>query len=621
MAKDSNKKKTQKEINRENLQAGLALIHAHPLFGNCHHVRTWIGNRNSLGAATMCVVDAGGCLYVNEDAMLSPKQWAYVLAHNILHLAFGHFDAETMPGYMITGSDGKIKKCVECDPLLWNMACDIYVNKFLHDVKFGQSIHNDVSQYISGGHADERKIYEHLLSTGISGTANEFGTSAIGTPDMKGIDTPNEYNKEAGHYNIFTREFTIALAHSVSRTVGEAGGHSYTNERWDSRGKRAAKWFMDHYPLLGGVASHFKIIDDYKLCQQNDIHIAAIDVAAGELYLNPFSALSFEEWKFVLAHEYLHAGLMHHERCNGRDCYLWNVACDFVINGWLSELQVGSMPQDGILFDPDLKNLSAETIYDILLTDLKKYQKLNTFRGFHKEDILDSGTSKSHDGITLDEFCRNAMMQGLNYHLSSGRGLIPTGLIEEIRALSMPPIPWDVALANWFDLHFKPIEKRRSYVRPSRRQACTPDIPRARYIDSNMLSNGRTFGVVLDTSGSMDVHMLGKALGSIASYAVAHEVPLVRVVFCDAQSYDVGYLAPEDIAGRVRVKGRGGTTLQPGIHTLETANDFPKDGPILIITDGEIEEHFVVKHEHAFLLPKGKRLPFRAKGDVFYFDN
>ncbi|MDE5781427.1 MAG: hypothetical protein K2I03_08115 [Lachnospiraceae bacterium] len=38
-----------------------------------------------------------------------------------------------------------------------------------------------------------------------------------------------------------------------------------------------------------------------------------------------------EEWKFVLAHEYLHADLMHHERCNGRAHYLLNVACDFVI--------------------------------------------------------------------------------------------------------------------------------------------------------------------------------------------------------------------------------------------------------------------------------------------------
>lgn len=109
------------------------------------------------------------------------------------------------------------------------------------------------------------------------------------------------------------------------------------------------------------------------------------------------------------------------------------------------------------------------------------------------------------------------------------------------------------------------------------------------------------------------------ALGSIASYGAARGVPMVRVVFCDARAYDAGYMAPEEIAGRVEVKGRGGTILQPGIDLLEQAADFPKDGPILVITDGLIEEKLYLHREHAFLVPKGRRLPFRARGKVFYF--
>ena len=58
------------------------------------------------------------------------------------------------------------------------------------------------------------------------------------------------------------------------------------------------------------------------------------------------------------------------------------------------------------------------------------------------------------------------------------------------------------------------------------------------------------------------------------------------MVFCDAVTYDAGYLAPEDIAGRVEVKGRGGTVLQPGIDLLEKARDFSEDGQILILTNG-----------------------------------
>jgi len=37
--------------------------------------------------------------------------------------------------------------------------------------------------------------------------------------------------------------------------------------------------------------------------------------------------------------------------------------------------------------------------------------------------------------------------------------------------------------------------------------------------------DARTFGVVLDTSGSMDRQILGKALGAISSYAQTRDVP------------------------------------------------------------------------------------------------
>lgn len=185
----------------------------------------------------------------------------------------------------------------------------------------------------------------------------------------------------------------------------------------------------------------------------------------------------------------------------------------------------------------------------------------------------------------------------------------------------MPPIPWDVQLGKWFDAKFPPLEKHRTYARPSRRQGSTPDIPRPSYTLQEKDTDSRTFGVVLDTSGSMCSAQIGLALGAIASYASAKEVPFVRLIFCDAEATDAGYLAPEDLAGRVEITGRGGTILQPGIDTLERAKDFPPTGPILIITDGYIENDLKIKREHAYLIPNGNKLPFRAKGKVFYMEN
>jgi predicted metal-dependent peptidase len=114
----------------------------------------------------------------------------------------------------------------------------------------------------------------------------------------------------------------------------------------------------------------------------------------------------------------------------------------------------------------------------------------------------------------------------------------------------------------------------------------------------------------------MDKKLLAKALGSIASYSIARDVPAVRVVYCDAAAYDQGYMRPEDIAERVKVRGRGGTILQPGINLLQDAEDFPKNGPLLIITDGYCDKIYV-KRAHAFILPKGQHLPFVPKGPVF----
>jgi predicted metal-dependent peptidase len=114
----------------------------------------------------------------------------------------------------------------------------------------------------------------------------------------------------------------------------------------------------------------------------------------------------------------------------------------------------------------------------------------------------------------------------------------------------------------------------------------------------------------------MPPKLLGKALGAIASYALAHDVPAARIVYCDAAPYDAGYLPVEEIATRLRVRGRGGTTLQPGIDLLLHNPDFPPDAPILIITDGECDP-LTVRREHAFLLPRGARLPFNPRGEIF----
>ena len=195
------------------------------------------------------------------------------------------------------------------------------------------------------------------------------------------------------------------------------------------------------------MAVNFKLIEDPVICRRWQISVAAVDAAQQELYINPAAGLSPDELRFVMAHELLHVGLRHDMRQQSRDAFLWNVACDYVINSWLIEMGIGVMPDIGGLYDETLKGMSAESIYDLIVRDLRKCQRAWTLRGKGLGDILPAehpGWWRSADGVRLDDFYRNCLAQGLDYHQSQGRGLIPAGLVQEIQALSQPPIPWDV---------------------------------------------------------------------------------------------------------------------------------------------------------------------------------
>lgn len=610
------KKKEEKiSLNEQHLLEGIAVIQQHPLFGLLR-IDPEVVPKSRLGRNVPAKVSSSGRIYLNKDCDKTPKEWAYIIAHCMLHLCFGHFDAERMPGYWQQITEKQQKWVNKYDPELWNMACDIYVSRFLADIKFGAAYIETVQLANYGSASNEQKIYDQLVELNVSPDRNVFGTAGE-FPDMIGTDSPLEYRYGKNEY---ISRFAYALASSVRSVINKASDSNVINRNRKSIMEKAAEWFINHYPLLGGIATGFKIVETLDRNELNDVEIAAVDVVNGKIYVNPAAGLTLEEWKFVLAHEYLHAGLQHHARRNGRDHFLWNVACDFVINGWLNEMQIGAMPQKGLLYDEAMKNLSAEEIYDELIGNIRKNSKYESFRGYGQGDIIDKGWSQSNNNATsLDDFCKSALRGGLEYHTSTVRGYIPAGLIEEIKALSMPPVPWDVELAKWFDTWFQPLEKHRTYARPSRRQSSTPDIPRPNWVKPEIPEYSRTYGVIIDTSGSMTPELIGKALGAAASYSVSKDVPLVRVVFCDANAYDIGYIAPEDIAGRVMVKGRGGTVLQPAVDLLEQAKDFPKDGPILIITDAEIEDNLKIHHVHAFLIPEGRRLPFRPRGKVFYF--
>ncbi|MFI5668299.1 hypothetical protein [Streptomyces sp. NPDC051704] len=600
MSRTSRKKDPAPDPAAQAFAEGLALVKRNPALGALDGSICRQADCRAAPAAGLAAVTSNGTVHVHPTRRAEPREWAWAIAHALLHLGFGHVPAAAEAERPQPGEAELAARCV-------------VVNRFLQTFPIGRAPDHLPAEYPGG---DEELLAARWRRDGVPAVYAHCGTAGP-HPDQLLVTWHGGGHDKAPDWET---SFAHALTRSVSAAMDVAGGRRdrVTGERvrprlWD----RALNWFVSSYPLLGGLAAGLRIVADAELARAEGIAVAAVSARAGEIYVNPLRALTDAEWRFVLAHEMLHAALRHGERRGARDPYLHNVAADYVVNGWLVEMGVGEMPE-GLLYDPELKDLSVEEVYDRIATDLRRRRRLSTLRGKGLGDILGEPLTHAGSGpyTDLDEFYRRGLLQGFDLHGHGERGLLPAGLVQEIRALAHPPVPWDARLARWFDEYVPRPEPVRSHARPARRQASTPDIPRAgRYFPPEETARC-TFGVVLDTSGSMPAALLGKALGAIASYAEARDVPAARVVFCDAAPYDAGYLPPTEIAGRVKVRGRGGTELQPGIDLLQRAEDFPPQAPVLVITDGWCDT-LRIRREHAYLVPQGATLPFTPRGPVF----
>ncbi|MFJ9753008.1 vWA domain-containing protein [Streptomyces chartreusis] len=578
---------------------------------------------------------AGGLAFVTDRGRIvvdayrdaDPEDWAWVFTHLWLHLGLGHLDPDQLAAAGLGDSETQIDEA-------YAAACCVVVHRFVEHLQIGAPAPHIPE--LPGG--DELALTRRWRVEGVPTQFRGLGCNAT-APCMRREPLPllDLGTAPPDWPALFAKGLREEAATALRQTA--KAHRERRHQQWMGPWDRALTWFVSSYPLLGALASGLTLVADQEIADAWNIAIAATSADHGEIYINPRADLTQDEWRFVLAHEMLHAALRHDRRQDGRDPYLFNVACDFVINSWLVEMNVGTMPE-GLLYDPRLSGVSAESVYDTLVTDLRRSRKLQTPGAHGFGDILGDWLSEPAaaarrssrrihpptplpwqrtdrvGSVDLDAFYRRALTTGLAYH-TTDRGCLPAGLVEEIRALEHPPLTWDAKLARWFDEYVKSPQTIRSYARASRRQASSPDIPRPGRIRPEDIERRCTFGVVLDTSGSMDTTLLGKALGAITSYATARDVPAARVVFCDSTLYDAGYLPVESIAERVRLRSRGGTILQPAIRLLEQALDFPADGAILIITDGRCDI-LRVRREHAFLIPTGARLPFTPHGPVFH---
>jgi hypothetical protein len=314
-------------------------------------------------AGQWAVVTSNGSIICHPTRRDEPEAWVYVLAHCLLHLGLGH-----VPHLPPASTEA------------WNLAAEVAVQEFLDPLKLG------------------RKPREYELDLGETRLPREFHRAYAELRDRTVPATPlgDLRFERAARYadpSDYPAALAVGIRQAVESAIARAAGAEV--DQWGNIARpqstvaRARDWFVSSFPLLGALAASFELVEDRELCSRMDIRVAAVDAFEKRLYFNPLAGLSEPEARFVMAHEFLHVALRHHARVDGRDPYLWNVACDYAINLWLDEMAIGARPTLGLLLDRTLKGMSAESIYDRIVTDLRVMRRRATFRATGKGDMLD----------------------------------------------------------------------------------------------------------------------------------------------------------------------------------------------------------------------------------------
>lgn len=319
--------------------------------------------------------------------------------------------------------------------------------------------------------------------------------------------------------------------------------------------------------------------------------------------------LSDRELDFVMMHEIMHVALKHCFRGKKADDFLFNIACDIVVNSNI--LYSNNMDIDSITLKKygesmhlinkqEGYNYTAEEVYEMLLKDLKKQMKKQSGSGSSQKDKssksskgsidLDSGLKDDHskwkdgsgDGMEEDEWdvkVINAANAIQNRGESEGVGKMPLGVERLINELKNATVDWKRLLNDFLSLEIGDY----SFMPPDRRiegPFYMPDFNEL--VESESEPNDILF--MIDTSASINDRCIIQAYSEIKG--ALDQFPSLNgyLGFFDAVVYDpIEFSSIEDLL-KIKPRGGGGTSFANVFKYISKMEVKPKC--IIILTDG-----------------------------------
>ena len=570
------------------------LLRGHPLFAPFN--LPYPVERTPLGRASWSRVASDGTVWC-DTRMADVDEWVGVLAHQLCHLGMGHLTV----GRRIT-RDGQI------DPR-WNAACCVEVDRFLSHLKVGRCPVPIAD--LPDGDLDSVRRCAATRAT------PDADPSLYGVSDRA---TSVLARREPEDHLDFEALFAGGLRAAVSAAVEVAGGgrDSLTGTSGSKSSWRRGwlDWFVSSYPLLGGIAAGIELVADAD--RPRPRHLPSPRST-------PRAARSTSTR--CAPHATTRSGSCSPTRCCTPRCAT-ATACGAATRtcgtspattsstAGCVEMGVGDMP-DGCCYDPALTGCSAEEVYDRIATDLRRMRKLATLRGTGLGDILGGplGGTRATASTSTSSTAAASPRASTCHQRQQPRPAARRPGRGDPGARATRRCPWDAA-AGPLVRRVRPRPEPRTHLRPPRRAARRPRptsrAPAATFPPEEIARC--TFGVVLDTSGSMDRTLLGKALGAIASYADGpRRARGARRLLRRGRRTTPATCRPRRSPAGCGYAAAAAPSCSPASTCCERADDFPPSGPVLVITDGECDV-LRVRREHAFLIPHGaaSRSPPRA---------
>ena len=335
--------------------------------------------------------------------------------------------------------------------------------------------------------------------------------------------------------------------------------------------------------LMSGNGFYGILLMHMKFALNESVRTAATD--GEKLYFAPsfLEDISDRELVFILQHEILHVVLRHCLRTGDRDNFLFNVACDIVVNSTILESSRNDLRSitlakygESMHIAPDGKegcNYTAEEVYEMLKSSGNHGQQ---GRMALTDDHSRWGTSRT-EGLA-EEWTQRIREA---YEASKkGRGTIPAGLRRQIEKLLAPVTDWRTILNDFVQEEISDY----SLMPPDRRYGDSPFfLPDFNDMDETV----KNILFMIDTSGSMSNEEITQAYSEIKGAIDQYSGKLEGWLgFFDAEVTNP--LPFSDISEFLVIEpyGGGGTSFEAVFDYVRDEMRDTEIASIIILTDG-----------------------------------